>query len=583
MLSILPSINDNVTNIIKGRIENPILKRVIYEEIIFSDNLRDIFKEFFSSLVLIEIDQIDNYLIHFITLLDNIKDNIKVLVHKEIIQAFINLNSDEQIFLILNLTDLSKKIFVILSEDKTISQILKHLLSSLSISSMDEGYIIKFINSCKIINPIISNEIISDLILNHNIELINNDKILSVVFNYYCNDHNSLNHECYQKIKEIFYIKFDTFNIKLNQLKLDTMDMAFEIYKMGVFINDTGVGYSHFSSLSKIELDKNKLEYIVKSIHTSLIHDNIQQAKKILSIIFVLDVKNIKTFINYYNDWLLIRIKTKTNIIDDEKILWNINNDYNSIMKMNIFSEYQKIINNLTYSKIINNDLQKVFFVIGDTDKVKKLDNVNIKLILNSISDNVKHHPKIDAYINDISRYIDKCTQLQKIEHDSRQSKITITTKYGNIKCPLLMGSILLYLNDGDKTLQQLENLLKLSDDEIQKRMKILMFYNIVVCINETEYKYVEPYGSIDCEDSLPITKNTDNDEYIKFTDIIMTIESRIMKYVKPEKINKMELERKIQEFLGTSFCRNIYYNQLESLKKRYYIEEIDDMIQYIV
>jgi hypothetical protein len=536
-----------------------------------------------TSLTLIEINQIDNYLIHFIALLDNIKDNIKVLVHKEIIQAFINLNSDEQIILILNLTELSKKIFVILSEDKTISQILKHLLSSLSISSMDEGYIIKFINSCKIINPIISNEIISDLLLNHSIELINNDKLLSVVFNYYSKESHMIDYPCHEKIKEIFYIKFDTFNIKINQMKLDTMEMAFEIYKMGNFIFDTNIGYSHFTPLPKLKFNKDQLEYIVKSIHTSLIHDNILQAKKILSIIFIIDQKDIKTFINYYNDWLLIRIKTKTNIIDEENTLWNINNDYNSIMKMNIFSEYQKIINNLIYSKIINNDLQKVFFLIGDTNKVRKLDNVNIKLIVNSISDNVKHHPKIDAYINDISRYIDNCTQLQKIEHDSKQSKITITTKYGNIKCPLLMGSILLYLNEGNKTLLELENLLKFSGDEIQKRMKILMFYNTVVCINETEYKYVEPYGSINCEDSLPVTKNTVDDEYIKSTDIIMTTESVIMKYVKPQKINKMELERRIQEFLGTSFCRNMYYNQLDSLKKRYYIEEINDMIQYIV
>ena len=136
-------------------------------------------------------------------------------------------------------------------------------------------------------------------------------------------------------------------------------------------------------------------------------------------------------------------------------------------------------------------------------------------------------------------------------------------------------------MKDEDKTFAELAGIMKLKEDEIKKRLNILIYNNIVVDIGK--YKYVEPYGSIDCEDSLPMIKNNTDTEYIKFTDIIMTIESRIMKYVKPEKINKIELERKIQEFLGTSYCRNIYYNQLDSLKKRYYIEEIDDMIQYIV
>jgi len=68
-----------------------------------------------------------------------------------------------------------------------------------------------------------------------------------------------------------------------------------------------------------------------------------------------------------------------------------------------------------------------------------------------------------------------------------------------------------------------------------------------------------------------------------RFTDIELTIDSQIMKVVKANKINKMELERKIQEYLGDEYIRAIYYKQLESLKSRMFIEEKDDTISFIL
>jgi hypothetical protein len=70
----------------------------------------------------------------------------------------------------------------------------------------------------------------------------------------------------------------------------------------------------------------------------------------------------------------------------------------------------------------------------------------------------------------------------------------------------------------------------------------------------------------------------------VNFTDVELTIDSRIMKETKQAtQINKLELERKIQEFMKDSYVRNLYYQRIESLKSRYYIEETDTMITYIV
>jgi hypothetical protein len=82
----------------------------------------------------------------------------------------------------------------------------------------------------------------------------------------------------------------------------------------------------------------------------------------------------------------------------------------------------------------------------------------------------------------------------------------------------------------------------------------------------------------------MKIKKEEDDDIVInKFTDIIMTMDSRIIKEVKPAKMNIMELERRILEFMGDSYVRNIFYQRLDMLKKKYYITEVDSIIEYVV
>jgi hypothetical protein len=583
MTSILSPIDKYIVDIIDGNISNPILKRVIYEEIITSNSLKDIFKQYLSNIVL-KTDSGGDTLLNISLLLENLDANTKLIVNKEITQAFIELSYDEQLYLILNLNDSSKKIFRILSDDTTISQILKHLLSSISISTLNETYVIKFIESCSIINKTISDEIVINMISNHNLDMINNDKLLAVILRYYINSYDKLLaiqnfSECKKKIDELFIIKFDTIQIKINKLNFDTMDIAYEMYKLGNFIEDTKLKSVDFTSYClKLKLSDEQVEYIAKSVHTCIINKNLTQAKKILSVVFVID--NLDIMVNNYVKWLLMRINMNKHsyqtILDQESELWNINND-DYMMHLSIFNTYHRIINDLKYSILINDDLHKNQFEYSTGILT---DTVNIKLIMNSVPDKVTHHPDINNYINIISQYINHRTKLQHIIHDSVQSKIKIKTKYGCIKCPLIMGSILLHLNDGKKTLLDLVNLLNISEGEIERRLKILMFYNAVICIN-SEYECVELYGYVRCDDSLPEKTSNDNKDVL-FTDVLMTIESRIIKTVKTKNVHKIELERNIQEFMGTSFCRNIYYNQLDSLKKRYYIEEKDDILQYI-
>jgi len=110
--------------------------------------------------------------------------------------------------------------------------------------------------------------------------------------------------------------------------------------------------------------------------------------------------------------------------------------------------------------------------------------------------------------------------------------------------------------------------------------LNILIYNNIVVDIGK--YKYVEPYGEVECDEIYNVNVKSDI-KVSRFTDIELTIDSQIMKVVKANKINKMELERKIQEYLGDEYIRAIYYKQLESLKSRMFIEEKDDTISFIL
>lgn len=109
MLSILPSINKSVKDLLNDQINNPILKRVIYEDIIYSGDLKNIFKEYFSNLVLINPEHIENNIKNVVTLLDNVKEDVKPYVNKQLTLGFVNLSPDEQLHLILNMTESFKK------------------------------------------------------------------------------------------------------------------------------------------------------------------------------------------------------------------------------------------------------------------------------------------------------------------------------------------------------------------------------------------------------------------------------------------------------------------------------------------
>ena len=100
-----------------------------------------------------------------------------------------------------------------------------------------------------------------------------------------------------------------------------------------------------------------------------------------------------------------------------------------------------------------------------------------------------------------------------------------------------------------------------------------------------TYYKYVQPFGEVICDEfDINESSNTIHVKYSNFTDIILTIDSRIVKETKQVSIiNIIELERKIQEFLKDEYVRTIFYQRIESLKERYYIEQENDIIKYIV
>ena len=149
------------------------------------------------------------------------------------------------------------------------------------------------------------------------------------------------------------------------------------------------------------------------------------------------------------------------------------------------------------------------------------------------------------------------------------------------------MGSILLYLNDGDKTVKELQDILNIKNDkEFTKFLEILVINNIIVYYvkdNTTYHKYVEPYGNVICDNILIPSVKNELPKIVNFTDNILTMDSRIMKETKVAKqIHIMELERKVQEFMGDEYIRTVFYQRLESLISRYYIENVNNMIIYL-
>jgi DNA-binding transcriptional regulator GbsR (MarR family) len=207
---------------------------------------------------------------------------------------------------------------------------------------------------------------------------------------------------------------------------------------------------------------------------------------------------------------------------------------------------------------------------------------VNLNIDIDNTNNNIKHHSVIGEYINNLNKYINHRTSLQTIEHSMNDSMITFKTKMGSIKCSLVMGSILLYLQDEPLSITELIQKINISEQNIRNILDILYLNNVVI-LNDSSatYKFIEPYGDVDCS---VINIKVKNEVVInRFTDIIMTIDSRIIKEIKPHKMNIMELERRVQEFMGESYVRNIFYNRLETLKNKFLIKEDNSIIEYVL
>jgi len=396
------------------------------------------------------------------------------------------------------------------------------------------------------------------------------------------------NNSIMDKMSDLIEIKLSSIMYYIKNFSLNSMEYAYEIYKLGKIIIDSEVIYvngNNYRILAKIKiLTNNELEYIVKSIHTCLINKNYIQAQTILAIIFYFDNNLIGKFVEYYNKWLLIRIgssKALDDILSIEYNLWNINKQYKAIINCGMFSNYLRIINNIKYTIIINNDLSEIVIKASNI----RMNKVKIKLELNITNNDYHdfiHHEKINSYLTGLNKYFNIKTPLQTIEHDMKKSRITLKSNFGKINCTLILGSILMHLNDKENSLLELSKLMNIGEEKLNNLLNVLIINNVVVEY-DNKYKYVPPYGEIDIDETCE-TKIVKSELIIgKFTDIIMTIDSRIIKEVKPSKMNIMELERRVQEFMGDSYVRSIFYQRLESLKNRFFIEEKDSIIAYLV
>ena len=573
-MSIITNIDESVQKYLDGDIKNPIYKKVIEEEIIYVNNLHAIFKTYLTDIV--ESANFNDKLTNLSNLITNLSDNNKNILRGILLNIFIELSSDQQMFLIISMNPTIKNIFELFIEDSSVLNILKYIISGLMLGLLsganNEEYIIKCIDVCLMINKSIADEVVLTYINNNNDDMLlrMNDKLLSYFIRYSRENNLTLN------MNHIMENKITRFKNKLDALSLTTMDYAFEIYKLGSFFIDCKILYSN-KSYNKLDLKDECIEYIVKSIHTCILHNNFDQAQKILSVIYCLTHSNMNTFIKYYNKSLLLRIKS-SDILLTEWNIWNINNDYKLIMSDSIFLPYKQIINNIKYSRTVNEELTKIKIKNSDVD-MGKVDVTLINQFNNNVFEHIVHHKTIQQYIDGLNTYIKYKSSLQNISHEMEESKIKFKTPMGSITCSLIFGSILLHLCDSELSLKEVSDLLKINQEEVNKRITILIKYNIVI-EKDGKYKFIQPYGNVEC-------KLIDLDDYEtikiqRFTDVEQTTDARIIKEVKPNKMNIMELERRVQEYMGESFVRSIFYDRMDSLKKRFYINETDSIIEYV-
>jgi len=127
MTAILSNINEKVKSYLEGEIKNPILKKVVSEELQRCSSLQTIIKEYFSEKIVVDVSKLQNLTNLILKIApENLKDTITTLG-----KSFVDLSIDEQLYIILNINENNVSFFKILYANTTIGNILKHLISSM--------------------------------------------------------------------------------------------------------------------------------------------------------------------------------------------------------------------------------------------------------------------------------------------------------------------------------------------------------------------------------------------------------------------------------------------------------------------
>jgi len=277
MTAILFNINEKVKSYLEGEIKNPILKKVVSEELLHCSSLQTIIKEYFSEKVVLDVSKLQNLTNLILKIApENLKDIITTLG-----KSFVDLSIDEQLYIILNIDENNVSFFKILYANTTIGNILKHLISSMGLKIINEDDFVKFIKACSLIDNNVSTELIKNYIHLNFADLITSDKILTCILHYknlignaphFMDEHR-------KTIGSALKVKVESIKNKIDMMKLDNMDVAYEIYKLGKLIIDIKLkdiperedGYLYKNNIY-INFSNEQLEYIVKVIHTCIVN-----------------------------------------------------------------------------------------------------------------------------------------------------------------------------------------------------------------------------------------------------------------------------------------------------------------------